>query len=164
MSHLKFIKKQAKQLYKDWKSHTEIEGTNGFVAYHYNPKFFNIDNLFFYYELSPDDEKKFSLMKAQHMVAQMVGYTKWTELIQATDKELELAAILLKHFKDVGCIKAWEYAFDYRGMEEMDINSQIKYAKSFFNSEDFIFFADLSCSGGYDSDMDNLYMSEYDWW
>ena len=69
MSHLEFIKKQAKQLYKDWKSHTEIEGINGFVAYHYNPKFFNIDNLFFYYELSPDDEKNFSLMKAQLFVS-----------------------------------------------------------------------------------------------
>jgi len=41
-----------------------------------------------------DEEDRFSLMNAQHIIARMVGFYKWTDLIKASETELELAKLL----------------------------------------------------------------------
>ena len=69
--------------------------------YEYEPKYFNIDSIFvdfgnlnsiFYkYRCSEDD---FKLGNAQHIIALMVGFKNWNELIKASEDELKLAKML----------------------------------------------------------------------
>jgi hypothetical protein len=54
------------------------------------------------------DEDNFTLMNAQHIIANMVGFRKWTELIKASESELELAKLLLDN-QDKISLDEWEY-------------------------------------------------------
>lgn len=40
------------------------------------------------------DEEHFTLMKAQHIVAYLAGFDKWTDLLHASDAALELGKLL----------------------------------------------------------------------
>ena len=40
-------------------------------------------------------EENFTLMKAQHLVANLAGFDKWAELLHASDDALELGKLLL---------------------------------------------------------------------
>ena len=46
MDHLDFFKLQAKNLYRDWKTHTETDDG----IYEYNPQFFDVDDFLLYFE------------------------------------------------------------------------------------------------------------------
>lgn len=63
----------------------------GDYLYEYKPKYFDIDRIVLEYDL---DEENFSPMNAQHVIAVMVGFRKWTDLVKASDAELELAKLL----------------------------------------------------------------------
>lgn len=100
MSHIEFFKLQAKNLLKDYQTKTlSSEG-----LYEYSPKYFNIDELVCAYDI---DEDNFSLMKAQHIIAIMVGFKKWTDLSKASDAELELAKLLLDNRDEIP-FEEWE--------------------------------------------------------
>ena len=86
MDHLDFFKLQAKNLYHDWKTHTETD----VGIYEYNPQFFDVDDFLLYFE-EDLDEKRFSLQRAQHLVAKLAGFDKWNDLIKADEQHLELA-------------------------------------------------------------------------
>lgn len=89
---ISFLKLQAKKFYKDWETHTEIIENGKVVRFEYHPKFFpNIDYLFQYFNFSFEDQKDFSLMKAQHIIAQMSALNKWTDLIKQEKLLQELA-------------------------------------------------------------------------
>lgn len=135
MSHLEFFKKQAKNLFKDWKTHAEIVEEDGFTFYEYKPKFFDIDDLFLYYELDDKDEKDFSLMKAQHMIAQMAGFKKWNDLIKSSTVRLELAKIVLDNCKDSESIKDWQWASADLDSYGLDDFGKLEYAKQYFSDE-----------------------------
>ncbi|WP_202409462.1 hypothetical protein [Hufsiella arboris] len=90
MKPLDFFKLQSKNLFKDYK--TQRPATEADPSYFgYDPKYFDINGLFLDYDI---DEEKFSLMKAQHLIAKLVGFRKWTDLMQASATELELAKLL----------------------------------------------------------------------
>ena len=56
MDHLDFFKLQAKNLYRDWKTHTETDDG----IYEYIPQFFDVDDFLLYFG-EHLDEKRFSL-------------------------------------------------------------------------------------------------------
>jgi hypothetical protein len=90
MNHIEFFKLQAKNLFKDYQTKKKTpEAAIG--DYEYNPKYFDIEGIILYFDI---DEEDFSLMKAQHIIANMVGFTKWSELLNAAEPELELAKLL----------------------------------------------------------------------
>ena len=96
---VKFFKLQSKNLYRDYKT----QFTNGDV-YDYRPRFFDVDQIVLDFDI---DEEDFCLMKAQHIIAYMVGFKSWGALLKATEAELELAKLLFTH-QDKIYFEEWE--------------------------------------------------------
>jgi hypothetical protein len=90
MNHIDFFKLQAKNLYRDFKTQKTVLDEEGNSYSEYEPKFFDIDAIFEDYEIDNED---FSLMNAQHLVARLLRFNKWSDLINATKPELELAKL-----------------------------------------------------------------------
>ena len=132
MSNLEFFKKQAKNLLKDWQTQTKTVEEDGLITYNYSTKFYDVGDLFFYYEFSDKDEQDIKLARAQHLIAQMVGFKKWTDLVAASEKELEYAEVLLRHFKNSEDIINWENTEMFSGIARFDIESKIEFAKKYF--------------------------------
>ncbi|MBQ7374280.1 MAG: hypothetical protein IJW64_06970 [Clostridia bacterium] len=91
MITIEFFKQQAKSLLKDYntKVYNEDEG-----FYEYSPRFFHdIDEIVMNFDI--DEEGSFTLMNAQHVIAKLSGFYKWTELIKASSASLELGKLLL---------------------------------------------------------------------
>ncbi|MFB6414384.1 hypothetical protein [Bradyrhizobium tunisiense] len=95
MTPIVFFKLQAKNLLRDYKTRTPtIDVVDGRSYYAYDAEYFDIDAIFMDFGWDEDD---FSLMKAQHTVAVLAGFRKWTELARASVVELELAKLLFDH-------------------------------------------------------------------
>lgn len=95
-----YFKLQAKNLLKDYKTQTPLYDESGrFIYYEYSPTYFDIDRIFLEYDW---DEENFSLMKAQHLFANMLGFNKWSDLINAPIAELELAKLLWDNQDKIG--------------------------------------------------------------
>jgi hypothetical protein len=92
MLPLDYFRLQAKNLFKDYQTQTTyVDEADGHTYFAYSPKYFDIDRIFVEYDW---DEENFNLMKAQHLFALMLGFGKWADLLNASDKELELAKLL----------------------------------------------------------------------
>jgi hypothetical protein len=92
MTHIKYFKLQAKNLFKDYKTKSpHFDNAIDDYLYEYNPKYFDIEEIILAYDLDEDD---FTLMNAQHIIARIVGFSKWTDLLKASEIELELAKLL----------------------------------------------------------------------
>lgn len=100
MSNLEFFKQEAKNLLKDWKTQTKTVESDGSIFYNYSPKFYDVADLFLYYEFSDKDEQDIKLSRAQHLIAKIAGFKKWNELIHASPKRLELAELLVRQAKN----------------------------------------------------------------
>lgn len=106
MSHVDFFKLQAKNLFRDYKTKTPyIDKVDGFTYYNYTPEYFDVDRILLEFDYN---EEKFSLMQAQHIIALMVGFRKWADLLKASDLELELAKLLFDHQDKIG-LEDWEH-------------------------------------------------------
>lgn len=91
MTHIAYFKRQAKNLFKDYNTKTAYVDDNGDSCYKYVPRYFDIESILFDYEW---DESDLTLMNAQHIIACMLGFYKWTDLLKASEEELELARLL----------------------------------------------------------------------
>lgn len=110
MTHIEYFKLQAKNLFKDYKTKTKP-----FDLYEYNPKYFDINGIVVDYDL---DEDNFSLMNAQHIISLMAGFRKWTDLLKASEIELQLAKLLFDN-QDKISVDEWE---SYLAWAERDTN------------------------------------------
>lgn len=61
MSNLNFFHNQAKNFLKDWKTQKQTVESDGFISYHYDWKFYDVGDLFFYYDLMIKMNKILSL-------------------------------------------------------------------------------------------------------
>lgn len=122
-----YFKLQAKNLLKDYKTQTSyVDQDDGFTYFTYSPTYLDIDRIFLEYDWEVEN---LSLMNAQHLIALMVGFKKWGDLIAAPSSELELAKLVWDnqhkiHLEDWSSyIKRVEVENDFRlGPEErMDI-------------------------------------------
>ena len=136
MNHIEFIKKQAKNFLKDWQTQTKTVEDDGFISYHYDWKFYDVGDLFFYYELDDKDEQNSSLGHAQHYIAKMVGFEKWDDLVNASEPELELAELLLRRFKSSEDVQYWEELMHFQGMPDLDPKQLLDYAKWHYQLKD----------------------------
>ena len=93
MRHVDYFKLQAKNLFKDFRSNTQ--------------KHFPDDAEFVILYEYGYDEKDVSLMRAQHIIARMSGFRKWTDLASAPETELKVAKLLYDN-RDVINIEDWE--------------------------------------------------------
>lgn len=116
MKPLVYFKLQAKNLFKDYKTQTtQVDGEGGHSYFAYKPKYFDIDQVF---EDFGGPEVDFSLMKAQHLFARMLGFSKWADVAGASDEELELAKLLWDNQHKIG-LDDWQ---DYIAEAESDNN------------------------------------------
>ncbi|MBO9199423.1 MULTISPECIES: hypothetical protein [Niastella] len=105
MTHTEFFKLQAKNLFRDYQSKTKVfDQVIGDFLYEYSPKYFNIASIVLYFDI---DEEDFSLMKAQHIIAKIIGFRKWTDLLNASEVEQELAKLLFDN-QDKISAEDWE--------------------------------------------------------
>ena len=96
MKEIDFFKLQAKNFLKDY--YNRIECENG-TYLHENPLFFkDIEDIIVDFDINED--KPFSLMNAQHIIATLAGFNKWSNLIHSNSAGLELGKLLFEHRND----------------------------------------------------------------
>ena len=107
MKPFDYFKHQAKNLHRDYKSQiSSFDASLNMHLYVYHPKYFDIDSLVSDYGI---DEEKFTLMNAQHIIAQLVGFVKWQEMLKASDHEVELAKLLFDNMHKISAEEWYEY-------------------------------------------------------
>lgn len=105
MKEIEYFKLQAKNLFRDYKTKTPyIDNVTGYTFYKYSPKYFDIDEIFLTFDW---DEEHFTLMNAQHLIANIVGFNKWNDLLKATPAQLKLAKLLFDN-QDKIYLAEWE--------------------------------------------------------
>lgn len=99
MKTIEYFKLQAKNLHKDFKTQKlYFDPSLGGNFYEYEPKFFDVDALVTDFEL---DEERFTLMNAQHIIAKLVGFEKWTTMLKASPAALELSKLLFENMHKI---------------------------------------------------------------
>lgn len=127
MTHEEFFKIQAKNLLHDYKSFTDVE-----QFMERESKFFS-DDLFLYYGL--DEVENFSLMKAQHIIAETAGFKKWNDLIKANSNDKELARLIYDNSNSSDDVENWKWYCRYAKLSELDSATRLLVAKQFFNNK-----------------------------
>jgi hypothetical protein len=103
MTQIDFFKLQAKNLFKDYQ--TKKKSPDAAIGnYEYDPKYFDIESIILHFDI---DEEDFTLMKAQHLIAQIVGFRKWTDMLKADESEVELAKLLFDNQHKISA-EDWE--------------------------------------------------------
>ncbi|WP_199120293.1 hypothetical protein [Pedobacter sp. ASV28] len=114
MKTIEYFKLQAKKLHKDFKTQESyFDPEYGRDLFRYAPKFFDIDALVLDFDI---DEDNFTLMNAQHYIALLAGFRKWTDLLKASPSALELSKLLFDNMHKVSVIE-WDI---YISGEERD--------------------------------------------
>ncbi len=120
MTNIEYFKLQAKNFFKDWKTRVPVrdEVVADLIIYEYTPRYYDVGGILFNLEM---DEDNFSLMKAQHIIARLAGFYKWSDLLHASEEELELGKILLSvrnHFN----VQEW---IDYLEMLRVEYDAEL---------------------------------------
>ncbi|EQC47255.1 hypothetical protein [Bacteriovorax sp. Seq25_V] len=141
MNRINFFKLQAKNLLKDFKTaHKVYQSDIDDYIYEFSPIFFDVDEIYTSYELSDEEVEKYSLMKAQHFIAQLVGFNKWNDLIKSTEDELEIAKLLFDNQNKLS-LDDWKYylrqAEQING-RKLSSKESLAVLKDYYLNEDFI--------------------------
>lgn len=105
METIEYFKLQAKNLYKDFKTQKSYFDANyDRELYQYTPKYFDIDILILDFDIEEDN---FTLMKAQHYIANLAGFRKWTEMLDTSSSALKLSELLFKNMHKISVIE-WD--------------------------------------------------------
>ena len=105
MKEIEYFKLQAKNLFRDYKTKIPyFDKATGYTFYKYSPKYFDIDEIFLSFDW---DEEYFTLMNAQHLIANIVGFNKWSDLLKATPTQLKLAKLLFDN-QDKIYLEEWK--------------------------------------------------------
>lgn len=99
MSNINFFKQESKNLLKDWKTQSITIRDDGTISYHYENKFYNVDEFFTALNWNDKDRSEIMLVRAQHLIAKITGFRSWNDLIHASESELEEAEKLLRSKK-----------------------------------------------------------------
>ena len=126
MNTIDFFKLQSKNLHRDFKRRKPIsDKLNNAWLYEYEPKYFDVLLVIIDFNL---DEEKLTLMKAQHVIAQMAGFIKWTDLIKVSESDLKIAKILFDN-QDVIDLRMWvDYIAEAERMNQTNFDSETKLA------------------------------------
>ena len=126
MNTIDFFKLQSKNLHRDFKTKKPVTDNKDSVRpYEYEQKYFDVETIIYDFSL---DEEKLTLMKAQHVIAQMAGFKKWTVLIRASESDLKIAKILFDN-QDVIDLLMWEdYIAEAERMNQTNFDSENKLA------------------------------------
>ncbi len=123
MNTIDYFKLQAKNLHKDFKTKSPVlDKTTTAFLYEYKPKYFDIEMIIADFGI---DENNFSLMNAQHIIAKIANFDKWTSLLKASPSELELAQLLYDYQNKIDLIGWQFYIADAQSMSEDELDAEI---------------------------------------
>lgn len=124
MKTIDYFKLQAKNLFKDFKTQKPVfdEGINDYLN-QYTPKYFDIDKIVLDFDI---DEDKFSLMNAQHIIANLAGFEKWGTILKSSSKELELSKMLFDNQHMVDVVSWSDYIAYAEEMNQVKFNTETK--------------------------------------
>ena len=124
MNTTDYFKLQAKNLLRDFETKTSVlDKTTTAFLYEYTPKYFDIEMIISDFDI---DEENFSLMNAQHVIAKIANFNKWTELLKASTAELELAKLLYDHQNKIDLVGWKFYIADAQSMNETELDAEIQ--------------------------------------
>ena len=130
MANIEFFKQQSKRFMKDYKTRVFNEA-EGF--YEYSPRYFpDIDEIL--YDHGFKDDEPFTLMKAQHVIAVLAGFYKWTELNQASESRLEIGKLLLanrNHEQWLNIVEDWKQ-YESQNLQDFDDDAKLEVFKRVF--------------------------------
>lgn len=144
MNTIDYFKLQAKNLHRDFKTQTPlVNKTIGGFQYEYSPKYFQIYDIISDFDI---DEESFTLMNAQHVIANIAGFDKWDTMVKVSPSELELAKLLFEHQDKIDLISWNCYIADAQSMNEykLDAETQVEIFKQVV-IEDNIFNMVIDC-------------------
>jgi len=124
MKTIDYFKLQAKNLLKDFKTQKPyFDPSLDDYLFEYAPKFFDVDALVTDFDIDEDD---FTLMNAQHIIAKLVGFEKWTEMLKASPPALELAKLLFYNMHKIRN-EEWEYCIlDVENESDVELDDEDK--------------------------------------
>ena len=124
MDTIDFFKLQAKNLHRDFKTRKLVFNNEfGKLLYEYEPKNFDVELVIQDFHL---DVEKLTLMKVQHVIAQIAGFEKWTVLIKASEADLKIAKILYEN-QDIIDLRMWiDYIADAERINQTRFDSETK--------------------------------------
>ena len=136
MDHIEYFKLQAKNLLKDFKTRFFNEKEE---VYDYHPKNFDINGIFCDFDI-PDykDDFTFTLMNAQHLIAQLAGFSNWGNLVNASSAKLELRHLLFDNAYKIN-LEEWEiYIAEAESMKQKRFTDEdkLEFFKQVFLSGD----------------------------
>lgn len=117
MKPIDYFKLQAKNLLKDYQTQFPVyDSVIDDYLNDYKPQYFDVGWIVLDFDI--DDEEKFTLMYAQHIIAQLAGFDKWTIMLKASEVQLELGKLLFDNSHKIS-VQEWK---DYLAGAEKDNN------------------------------------------
>ncbi|MEO7214698.1 hypothetical protein [Mucilaginibacter sp.] len=147
MTPIEYLKLQAKNLHKDFKTQTSlIDPKLRRNVYEYEPKFFKIDLLVNDFNIN---EENFKLGNAQHVIAKLCGLDKWTDLSKASPAKIELSILLYTNMDRLE-VRDWdEYVSDIESTNSEKLDDDFKlqiFKEGFLEQEQDVFYDDYRLS------------------
>lgn len=124
MNTIDYFKLQAKNLHRDFKTKKpSSDNRNSVWLYEYSPKYFDVTAVICDFDL---DQEKLNLMRAQHIIAKIAGFERWTVLLLASEPDLEIAKILYDN-QDLIDLRMWEdYIAGCEAMKKFTFDSELR--------------------------------------
>jgi len=143
MKPIDYLKLQAKNLHKDFKTQTSsFDPELRRNVYGYDPKYFKFDLLVDNFKIS---EEKFTLMNAQHIIARLCGLEKWTDFSNASPAKIELSVKLYNNMDRVE-VRDWdEYVSRIETENEVELDDEFKlqiFKEVFLEGEQDVYYDD----------------------
>lgn len=124
MNTIDYFKLQAKNLHRDFKTKTPVfDSVINDYLYKYEPKYFDIEMIVSDFDIN---EKNFSLMNAQHVIAKIANFDSWAVLLKASPAELELAKLLYDYQDRIDLIGWKFYIAETQAMNEIELDAEIQ--------------------------------------
>jgi len=137
MTHIEFFKLQAKNLLRDYK--TQYHDKEGLPQY--EARIFNdIDDIVFNCDINEDGA--FTLMNAQHAIATLAGFSKWGDLLKASEVDQEIGKLLFANRNYTGgvmtnivrsvIVEDWKNYSLSNKLDRIDAQTRLKVFKEIF--------------------------------
>lgn len=141
MTPIEYLKLQAKNLHKDFKTQTSsFDPKLRRNVYEYDPRFFKIDLLVDDFNIN---EENFKLGNAQHVIAKLCGLEKWTDLSKASPAKIELSILLYTNMDRVE-VRDWdEYVSRIETENKVKLDDEFKlqiFTEVFIEGEQDIYY------------------------
>lgn len=136
--YIEYFKNQSKKFYSDWESHTKRKAKDGSIRFVYHSKYYDIKSFFKLFGFNTKDEENFTLMRAQHLLFQLLTFNNWEALINAEEEELKLAKEILKNCPNAKAISnCWDY-YNYADLENYSRVTALKILEALFSEQEYV--------------------------